>query len=248
MKKSNIVLLTAFLLVLAAITVAAVHFRGILMTELEWLKRGDGNIRKELRDVKPFNSLYVAGNITVYFTQNRAEEVVIEADSNLIEHIKTDVENGILNISHNRDIRVRNLKVHVSREYLDEVSLSGGSRFQTEKPVIQGDINLTANGGSRFEVNGEFEVLNMEINAGSIARLKGQCEDLFVTAKAGSNLIAKDLAAQDVKLHATAGSILEVRAVKTLSVNASSGSNIRYYGEPELKEIHTSSGASLRHR
>ncbi len=248
MKKSNIILLSAFLLLLAGIAITAVYLRGVLLEELEELEQGDGNIVKEQRHVSPFGKLNVSENLTVYFAQDTVSEFFVEADSNLLKHIKTDVADGVMNISYSRGIRARNVKVHISQEFLDEVSLSGGSRFMADKPMMVGDIFLIANGGSRFEIEGEFELLNMELNAGSYAILSGRCGDLYVSATAGSNLKAEEMETQNVVLNATAGSNLEVHAVKTLSVNATSGSNISYYGKPELKQVQTRSGASLRQK
>ncbi len=245
MKKSNIILLSALLLVLAGITFSAIYIRSVMHEELE---KGDGNIEKELRHASSFNRIDVTGNLTVHFVQDTVLEIIIEADSNLLEHIQTDVENGIMNISHSRGIRARNLKVHVSQEYLEEVRLNGGGRFITVKPLKLDNLNLTANGGGRFEIEGIFEVLRLNLNAGAFAKLTGRCEDFSVTANAGSNLKAKDFEAQNVDARATAGSNLELQAVSILSVNGSSGSNINYYGDPELKNIQTSSGANLRKR
>ncbi len=245
MKKSNILLLSALILVLAGITFSAVYISNLMSEEL---KKGDGNIENEVRHVTPFSKLNVKGNLTVYYLQDTVRAFVVEADSNLLEHISTKVQDGVMNISHSRSIRARNLKVHISQEYLDEVRLNGGGRFITEKPVKLNDVFLWANGGARFEIEGIFQVLNMQLNAGSMAELSGQCEEFSVTANAGSTLRAKDFVAQDIDAKATAGSNLEIHAVNILNAKGSAGSNIYYHGDPELKNIQTSSGANLRKR
>ncbi len=78
MKKSNIVLLIALLLVLVSITVAAFYYRGVLK---EGLKEGDGNIKKEQRDVSAYNMLKVNGGFTVHYTQETLQELTVEADN-----------------------------------------------------------------------------------------------------------------------------------------------------------------------
>ncbi len=245
MKKSNIILLSALIVVLLSITISMIYIRSALYEEVE---KGDGNIQKESRHVLPFKNLEVRGNLTVHFVQDTVTGLIVEADSNLLEHINTDVENDRMIISHNKGIRARNLKVHIMQEYLDEVKLNGGSRFLAEKPVKFGDIDLIANGGARFEIAGEFEKMNLELNAGSFARLSGQVKDFYISAIAGSNLKAKELIADNVEINATAGSNLEVYAVDRLSVTGSTGSNIYYHGEPRLENINTSTGANLSKR
>lgn len=245
MKKSNIILLSALIVVLLSITISMIYFKSALYEEVE---KGDGDIQKEMRYVSPFNRLNVTGNLTVHFTQDTVVEVFVEADSNLLEHIKTEVEDGVMKISHSRGIQARNLKIHISREQLEDIRLSGGGRFITVKPVQFDAINLTANGGARLEMDGVFELMNMELNAGSLAKLSGECKEFIVSAMAGSNLKSKGFIAQDVTVNAVAGSNLEIHAAKTLSVNGSTGSNIYYHGNPELKSIQTGTGANLKKR
>ncbi len=245
MKKSNIVLLIGLLVVLASITAASIYVRGVIT---DGLIKGDGNIIREQRDVSSFKSFKITGKLNVYYTQNSEKMIIVEADSNLLEHINTEIEDEVLKISHNRNVRTRDVKIYVSNEYFENIELNAGSRFITDQPVELDNIGLIARAGSHLNIEGEFGELKLNLIAGSDASLKGKCRDFSVTAKAGSRLKAKDLIADNVDLNGSSGSNLEVHAVKRLSVNGSSGTNIYYHGEPNLESINTSSGATLNKR
>ena len=53
----------------------------------------------ETRTLPPFTKIYLKDNIDLFIKQGITEEVKIEAGSNLISLIKTEVDSGILHIS-----------------------------------------------------------------------------------------------------------------------------------------------------
>ena len=53
--------------------------------------RGDGNVIKETRSVSSFNGIEISGAFDVYLKQGTTEEVIIEADDNILPLIRTDV-------------------------------------------------------------------------------------------------------------------------------------------------------------
>jgi hypothetical protein len=245
MKTSNIILLSFMLLIIAGITALVFIVNSTINKNIIF---GDGNITKEIRSVDEFKNLNVSGNFTIYFTQDAVQSVRLEADNNIIEHLVIKTEDETLIIKSNSVVKSNNLDVYISSPSLKNITLTGGSNFKTQAKVVMDEIKITANGGVDLYIQGNFSILDLFLNAGSDATLSGNCNNFYVQANAGSRLKAKDFIAFDANISASAGSNIEVNATTTLSVEASAGSSVYYYGNPELKNINTSSGANLQKR
>jgi len=77
---------------------------------LSWLwksKRGNGNVTSRSREVSGnFTKIVVGQGIDVEIEQTDSYAIEVEADSNLLEHIKTTIDAGVLKIS--TDVNIQN--------------------------------------------------------------------------------------------------------------------------------------------
>ena len=78
--------------------------------------KGSGVVTKETRDLKNFTGVKTGTSIDIYLTQGNKFEVVVEADDNIIEHIVTEVDDGVLKVYFDKVsiIRAEKKVVHVT--------------------------------------------------------------------------------------------------------------------------------------
>ena len=67
--------------------------------------RGNHNVTKTTRNVGSFSEIDLGGSINVYLTQGNKNEIVIEADENLHEYIKTEISGEKLIVKNKENIR-----------------------------------------------------------------------------------------------------------------------------------------------
>ena len=60
--------------------------------------RGSGNIRSETRDIGSFGQVVVSGNTRVFVTQGATPSLVVEVDDNLMEYVRTEVDDFTLRL------------------------------------------------------------------------------------------------------------------------------------------------------
>src|SRR6478672_10502815 len=60
--------------------------------------RGSGHAQMENREVSDFNAIKASGAVNVEVTAQKDFNVEVEADDNLLEHIKTETNGGTLKI------------------------------------------------------------------------------------------------------------------------------------------------------
>lgn len=242
MKKSNLLLLSALGVIILAIIIGMFFLRTNLYAEVI---RGDGNIVEVKRDISSFEKIKVRGKYNVYYTQENANDLIVFADENLQELIRTEVINNELHIESLQPMRSgSDLRIELSNEFITHVETSASAGFFTTQPVTLPLLHLTASAGSTIDIEGVFESLFAYQNAGSELNLKGETNELLIESNAGGTVDASAMQAATARAEANAGAAIIVNAAE-VEANANAGGNIKYLGDPVFKGMSTSSGGSI---
>jgi hypothetical protein len=206
---------------------------------------------RETRQVSEFHGISVSSGIDLYLTQKNAEEVVVEADSDDIDKIITEVEGGILKIyikqkswmnwNWNSDPR----KVYVSFKTLDRLDASAGSDVESKSVLKLDKLKLDASSGSDVELEVKANELSIDSSSGSDIEIKGSTEYLDVSASSGSDIDAGELKTKKCRANTSSGSDIRINVSEELDANANSGGDISYSGNPAQKNINESSGGDV---
>ncbi|SDB45691.1 Putative auto-transporter adhesin, head GIN domain [Flavobacteriaceae bacterium MAR_2010_188] len=196
---------------------------------------GNGHVVTEERIVKDdFDKIEAHAGLDVYLTQNGKNSVTVEADENLQDMIMVYVENGILHLTVEGNIRfAESKKVMVSFGEIREIQSNSGSDVYGEGVIKSEDLTLTSTSGSDMEV--EVITNNLSLNASSGADLKvnGKTNNLTADASSGSDIKAGNLISQTCLANASSGADITVNTKKELVASAGSGGDINYSGNPE---------------
>lgn len=224
----------------------------LLQTGLVQASQATGD--RQTRQVSGFHGISVTSGIDLYLTQKSTEEVVVEADSDDLNKIITEVENGILkiyikekswfNMSWNHQSR----KVFVSFKTLDKLEASAGSDVVSQSAFNLGKLNLDASSGSDIKLELEADELSVESSSGSDISLKGRANSIQANASSGSDIDAGELQTKKCTASVSSGSDIRVNVSDELNADASSGGDITYSGNPKTKEINESSGGDVHGR
>ncbi|MES2486729.1 MAG: head GIN domain-containing protein [Bacteroidota bacterium] len=208
---------------------------------------GTGNVITQPRSVgEGFTKISASNSIEVYIAQGDKASVIVEADGNLQEHIKTKVTGGVLTIE--SDVEIGNAdakKVTVTLPKVESVESSAGCIVKSTT-VLKGDnIKVSSSSGSSLEVSVESNTINCEASSGSSLKIGGRAKKLKSNSSSGSSVDAKALVATDVDADASSGSTTIVNPVESLKASASSGSSVNYVKTPEKLSKDESSGGSV---
>jgi len=205
---------------------------------------GNGNVVTDQRHLNDhFNRIEVSRGLDVYLTQSDNESIEVRADENLQEIIITEVKNNVLEIYADKNIRSsKSKKVFVNFKALSSISSSSGSDVYSTNTITAGDMDLSTSSGSGMELNLEAESVNCDSSSGSNLKLSGKTNKLYATASSGSDIKAGNFNAMSSHVKASSGADITVNTSKELIAKASSGGDIKYYGNPE--KVHTSGGVS----
>jgi len=193
---------------------------------------GSGHIVTSERSVEPFKSIQVSHGWDLILHQGNGHHMVIEADENVMDLLRTEVRNGVLRIYFDDGVQIRKSGkklIHLTFEELKSIEASGGSDVRSEDVLRTGDLKLSLSGGSDLEMNDLYaEELSMQLSGGSDTKIDfGACQELTVQASGGSDMNLSDLDMEYCDLQLSGGSDARLQGkVVHAKIIASGGSDI----------------------
>lgn len=187
-------------------------------------EKGSGNLGSESRDLKDFKAVDVSGVFQVEVVSQKDFSVQVEADDNLLQYIKTEVNDGVLEISTTKKIKSKNgLKVKISAPDIEKVEASGVAK------ILVSDLK---NSGFTVATSGASKV-----------ELLGETDKLFIEVSGASKIDAENLKARAATVDASGASKINIFATESVRADASGASKITYAGGA-TDVIKKTSGAS----
>jgi hypothetical protein len=211
--------------------------------------KGNGNVVEETREVHEFSKIKASAGTNVYISQGKQEKVVVKADENILDAIRTEVQGDVLVVTHVKSVRrATSDKVYVTVKDLDKISTIAGANVYSEMPLKFNDLELSTSAGSNLKFEIEARRLKVSSMAGSNVYIKGTAETVEMSAAAGSNIKAEDLESRNCNAKTSSGANIYITVAEELNAKASSGGNVFYYGSPKHINVSSSSGGNVIQR
>jgi hypothetical protein len=208
--------------------------------------KGNGNVTEQVRQVDEFDEIKVSRGMNVYISQGSPAKVLVIADSNLHEVIKTDVDGGVLEIYVDENVRwAKEKKVMITVEKLSGVETTSGSNVWSQGQIKSDNLELKASSGANQTMDVDAKFLSAGCSSGANIKLSGLAREAELEASSGANLKGQDMKADRCKMRASSGANVSSAVIEKLDATASSGGNIVYWGEPTSTEIQQSSGGNI---
>ncbi len=196
--------------------------------------RGNGNVVTKTRNIsEDFTGVRGASGLDVYLEKGNENKVVVEADENLHDLIVTEVHNGFLKIKTSKGIsRAKAKKVYVTYTELDAVEASSGADVIVNSVIKAEKLSLSSSSGADLEVEIDAREVSISTSSGADLKVFGRAKYLTADASSGSDLNARELQVQKCRANASSGADITVNVKEDLDARASSGGDVRYYGDP----------------
>lgn len=209
---------------------------------------GSGNVVKQNRPAQEeFSSISVSEGLEVIVEQGTVRSIVVEADDNLHQHIKTEIKNKKLEISSDANISGTSTKrIIVTLPHIDEVTASSSATVKSKSTLTGESMAFSVSSGANMDITVDAENVSLESGSGAFMKVNGKAEDLQAESSSGGTVNAKGLTAQTVQAEASSGGTTYVNPVEKLSADASSGGTVLYTSTPNKLEMDKSSGGSVK--
>ena len=212
--------------ILIAVLIPALAVAAIAIALLAY--SSPGATATQTRTVASFTSLDLAASNNVTIIVGRPQSVVVHANSNLINHVTTDVVAGTLVIGHTGSLTARGpMSVDVSVPSLTALSLSGSGQISATG-ISTPQLTMTISGSGLLSAAGTATRLDVTINGDGQAQL--------------SQLIARDVHAV-----VSGSGLIQVTATTSLDAAIPGSGTIIYSGNPpQVTTSVTGSGTVIR--
>lgn len=208
---------------------------------------GSGKVVSVTRTVGSFDKVRVSQGLECEIIQSDKTEVIVEADDNLINDIKTEVENGTLVISceYSNYVNVSSKKVTVRMPKIVSLEASSGASLRSKGVLTGESVSVKSSSGSSTDIELEADTITLESSSGSDQNVRGKALKLNTASSSGSHIDADGITANEVFAQTSSGSSTTVHPVVLLDAKASSGSSISYVHSPQEIRKEESSGGSV---
>jgi len=139
-------------------------------------------------------------------------------------------------------------KVYVSVKELKKLDVSSGSDVNSQNTLNGENLDVKVSSGSDVNLDIYYKNFSVDTSSGSDATISGKTKNFEAEASSGSDIKAQDLESVICKVSVSSGSDATVSVTDELYAKASSGGDIRYYGNPQIKDINESSGGDVTHK
>jgi len=210
--------------------------------------KGNGNVVKEERTVSSFKGLEVEDGIDVILSQGSSQSLIVEADDNLLEILKTEVSGGILKIYLEKNVwGSKSLKAYVTVTELSSLSVSGGGDVSSEGVIEVSDLKVNISGGGDLEFDTKGNIVKTEVSGGGDVEMGAEVKSMFVKISGGGDL---ELALKGGELEGTisGGGDAEIsleNKLASFAMDISGGGDLEMEGSSEKIKVDISGGGDV---
>jgi len=207
----------------------------------------------EVRNVGSFSGIKVSGGIDVYLSQSDDYALAVSAsDEKYRDEIKTEVKNGILNISYNagafRYNSDRKLRAYISFRTLESLDASGACDFIINGIFKGNSVKIKLSGACDIKGKINFDNLQLDLSGASTVKANGYVQNLKIDASGASDIKNYDLIADNCVAEISGASDVKITVNKSITAKASGASSLYYKGNPEKKDVNSSGASNISRR
>lgn len=207
-------------------------------------------VKAQSKNLSDFSRLSSSGNVSVTLKKGtpKAEYRIIKGDEDGLTIEVRGSELVVKTDSGYKFWKNNQTKAEVTVYYnrLEGVDCSAGSRVEGEEVIASARFEVEASSGAACSLKIETEDLTADVSSGADLTLAGKCDSGVFDASSGGSIEAYGLATRISNADVSSGARITINVSKELKADASSGGSIRYKGNPERTDLHSSVAGSIK--
>lgn len=207
------------------------------------MKMSDQFVNQEKRDVSGFSALLFKGVGKIELAQGDHEELIIEANPEVLSRIHTDVSNGLLTIHYESDWKdwtgVRflggdKIVFHLMMREIKSLAVSGVGNVDAAR-IASDQLELSLSGPGMMTV-GMLNTGSLKLNLAGVGTMDiaGTTADLNISLGGAGTIKASRLEADKAVVSLSGVGTATVWAKTVLDTSISGAGVIEYYGKPQI--------------
>ncbi len=234
------------------ILVASVAITGCSITT------GDGPVVEKTIEMEPFHSVSIDGSFDVIISQTVSQSVVVATQSNILEHFKMNVMDGVLYLSMEPGSYIGyDLTVKLGMPTVSHIELDGSGDVSIGTFVGIQNLFTKLDGSGDIKGTGALEVLSeatihlqgsgdieltlkakeveLILDGSGDMEIIGQTNKLVANLNGSGDIDAMELESIDCDANLDGSGKIKVFASRKLKANLQGSGDIRYDGKPDVE-------------
>ena len=175
-----------------------------------------GAIISTVRDKGDFSVVVLNGDADLIITPTDSTGIRIEADSTIINKVKTKIENNVLTIDYKKEAHSKKIvKIYVSIIQIDRLECNGTVTLSLTEPLDSDSLVCKISGAGRYN-------------------LLGKAKKEFVEISGAAEVHGFDLKTKNCIVKISGSGKVETSVSDTLGVTISGIGNVVYKGKPVI--------------
>jgi hypothetical protein len=208
---------------------------------------GDGNVLKETRKVTSFDGIEVSGAFDIILKQGAIEEVILEADANLLPLIRTDVVGGTLRLETRKPINhVTVMRAYITVKDLKRIDVSGAVDISTDGRITVPELSIDASGASDSKLELAVQKLKLDCSGASKMRFSGYATDVNMDLSGASDIFGYDMLVENFDIEISGAGNAQINVTKKIRAEISGAGSVNYKGSPAEIDQSVSGAGSIK--
>lgn len=202
---------------------------------------------QQQREVGDFTGIRAGDAVKISISQSDLPTVKIVAPEDVQPSVKTEVNNGILSISTDGNIKdEQSITVLITVKSLNSLENSGVADIKSENKLICENLSILSQGVGNINLDVEAKEIKSTLSGAGHITLKGTAQVLDATISGAGGLKATDLEANKVIAKVSGAGDAKVNVVQSLTADVSGAGSIIYKGNPVDRVVNISGVGSVR--
>ena len=206
--------------------------------------KGEGPRVEQSLQLSSFNGIKLTMAADVYLTKGNSQNVRISAQQNIIDLIKTEVNDGVWKITTEENIRDHGpIKIYITVPSMSYVGLSGSGDIYTEGTFNEsGTVNVNVSGSGDIRFNTTATTIDASVSGSGDIELAGSAQNMSLRISGSGDIDAYNLKTSNCEVRVSGSGGVKVYTTDDLNVRVSGSGDVYYRGNPNVVSRISGSG------
>lgn len=200
------------------------------------------------RNLEPFTGIKVGGAFNLIMNQSGRHKVLIEAEEDIIEKVRTEVKGDVLHIDMKWDWSWDDhgeVTIYVDFDELSLLDVSGASNVKAETPIRAEDLEIRVSGAGDMDLEVEATAMDVTVSGAGDVSISGNTETQKVRLSGAGDYEAQHLRSKYTDARASGAGSVVVFASEEIEASASGAGSVKYFGDPDREKTNSSGAGSI---
>lgn len=213
--------------------------------------KGNGDVTTITRNTGDYDGIKCGGFMDFKLVPGEEGKITIKGESNLLEHIVTEVKNGnlVVKVKNGKNLRPSNNKpliITIPYKDVNRVSLAGSGDLWNEGTIKANELETAVAGSGDLVLNIDTYKVSASVAGSGDLTLKGKTENIKASVAGSGDIHGFKLDSKNVEASVAGSGDIAVNCNGgELKARVSGSGDIEYRGTPSKEDTKVSGSGSI---